>query len=516
MAGIAQSNLIDQPNELIAEYLVNERPQAVATVLFMVQPERAAAILGEMATERQAQVLDRMRRSRDLASHIRERLERSVAEGVCRRAETSRTRHLASILAALPGNPPAPEQTGPEEPEADFADTQPGPVVTRGILALVNNSAVSVGRLPMLEVALDRFVRLFQASLVDLCGMNAVLSLQDIRAMRLGDYLHGPDRKRRIFGVFRCVDWNHYGMLAADSATVGQIADLMLGDPDPPRLDLAGASTELERAAFAIFCEALLAGLGTALEPIAAGRFELDRLLDEPRFVTIDRPANTAIVVDFRLGQGAGFDLVLPCAALELVRARLSRPFEGEKFGDDPFWAKAMRDHLLKADARLRVVADGMTSKLADVAAWKRGSPVPLQDPIRAESGGVTVAVGRIGSRCNLRTLEVDRVTIAGEDETMTETLGGTMMCEAEPGPTRAVPKLDFAALGEVRMRISVVLGGVDMSVSDLLRIGRGAVLELDRRIGEQVDILVNDRPVAKGQIVIVENRIAVSVEELL
>ena len=98
----------------------------------------------------------------------------------------------------------------------------------------------------------------------------------------------------------------------------------------------------------------------------------------------------------------------------------------------------------------------------------------------------------------------------------MTETLGGTMMCEAEPGPTRAVPKLDFAALGEVRMRISVVLGGVDMSVSDLLRIGRGAVLELDRRIGEQVDILVNDRPVAKGQIVIVENRIAVSVEELL
>lgn len=65
-------------------------------------------------------------------------------------------------------------------------------------------------------------------------------------------------------------------------------------------------------------------------------------------------------------------------------------------------------------------------------------------------------------------------------------------------------------------MRISVVLGGIDMSISDLLRIGRGAVLELDRRVDEQVDILVNDRPVAKGQIVIVEDRIAVAVEELL
>ena len=85
-----------------------------------------------------------------------------------------------------------------------------------------------------------------------------------------------------------------------------------------------------------------------------------------------------------------------------------------------------------------------------------------------------------------------------------------------EPGPATAGPKLDLAALGEVRMRISVVLGGIDMSISDLLRIGRGAVLELDRRVDEQVDILVNDRPVAKGQIVIVEDRIAVAVEELL
>lgn len=519
MADIARNGLIDQPNELIAEYLMTERPQAVAAVLFMVRPERAAAILGEMTTERQAQVLGRMRRSRGLASHIRERLERSVADGVRRRAESPAARHLASILAALPGNPPAPEQTGAEEPEAeaDLADDQPGPAVTRGIQALVNNSTVSVGRLPMLEVALDRFVRLFQASLADLCGLRSVLSLQAIRAVRFGDYLHGPDRKRRIFGVFRCIDWDHYGMLTADPATVGQIADLMLGDPDPPRLDPVGASTELERAAFAIFCETLLAGLETAMEPIAPGRFELEELLDVPQFVTIDRPANTAIVIDFRLGQGTGgFDLVLPCAALEPVRARLSRPFEGDKFGDDPYWAKAMRDHLLKADARLRVFADGMTSKLADVAAWKRGSLIPLRGLIRAESGGVTVAVGRIGGRRDLRTLEVDRVSFAGEGESMAENLGGSRMGEVEPGPATAGPKLDLAALGEVRMRISVVLGGIDMSISDLLRIGRGAVLELDRRVDEQVDILVNDRPVAKGQIVIVEDRIAVAVEELL
>jgi flagellar motor switch protein FliN len=67
-----------------------------------------------------------------------------------------------------------------------------------------------------------------------------------------------------------------------------------------------------------------------------------------------------------------------------------------------------------------------------------------------------------------------------------------------------------------VRLRVSTVIGSVDMPIADILRIGRGAVLVLDRQVGEQVDVLVNDRVVAKGQIVIVEDRIAVAVEELL
>ncbi|WP_158046947.1 FliM/FliN family flagellar motor switch protein [Skermanella pratensis] len=533
MADIHHGGLIDQPNGRIAEYLAAERPQAVAAALFMVQPDRAAAILSGMDAERRALVLGRMRRSRDLAPHVRERLERAIGEDMRSRPETAGARHFAAVLAALPEGLHVPEPPAQPEPES-AADTERAGGGTgsaalddrtegmvESLLALVNGSAVSVGRLPMLEVALDRFVRLFQMGLAELCGERAVLSLHGIRAVRLGDYLHEPDRRRALYGIFRCVDWDHSGMLAAGRGSTGVIADLVLGDPDPPE-DAASvastgtASTGMERAAFAIFCETLLASLGDSLEPIAPGRFELGRLLDDPRFVTIDRPANTAIVVDFRLGRGAGhrFDLILPSAALEPFRARLSRRFEGEKFGHDPFWAAGMREHLLKADARLRVVADGVARRLAEVAAWRPGSPVPLRGPVRAKAGGITVALGRIGGRNNLRTLEVDRITIFGEDATMTEALDGTATSEVESAP--AVPKLDFAALGEVRMRVSVVIGGTDMTIADLLRIGRGAVLELDRRVDEQVDILVNDRAVAKGRIVIIEDQVAVAVEELL
>ena len=60
------------------------------------------------------------------------------------------------------------------------------------------------------------------------------------------------------------------------------------------------------------------------------------------------------------------------------------------------------------------------------------------------------------------------------------------------------------------------MLGGVDMTIDELLKLGRGAVLELDRRVGEMIDIQVNDRIVAKGEIVVVEDRIAVALKELL
>jgi flagellar motor switch protein FliN/FliY len=79
-----------------------------------------------------------------------------------------------------------------------------------------------------------------------------------------------------------------------------------------------------------------------------------------------------------------------------------------------------------------------------------------------------------------------------------------------------ASPPRDLSALGKVRLRVSAVLGGVDMTIDELLKLGRGAVLELDRRVGEMIDIQVNDRIVAKGEIVVVEDRIAVALKELL
>ena len=67
-----------------------------------------------------------------------------------------------------------------------------------------------------------------------------------------------------------------------------------------------------------------------------------------------------------------------------------------------------------------------------------------------------------------------------------------------------------------VKVEISVVLGASTIPMHQLLRMGRGAVIELDSKQDDPVIILANDRPVAKGEIVIHGDKIGVSITELL
>jgi flagellar motor switch protein FliN/FliY len=67
-----------------------------------------------------------------------------------------------------------------------------------------------------------------------------------------------------------------------------------------------------------------------------------------------------------------------------------------------------------------------------------------------------------------------------------------------------------------VKVEISVVLGRSTIPMAQLLRMGRGAVIELDSRQDDRVLVLANDKPVAKGEIVIQGDRIAVSIGEIL
>lgn len=74
----------------------------------------------------------------------------------------------------------------------------------------------------------------------------------------------------------------------------------------------------------------------------------------------------------------------------------------------------------------------------------------------------------------------------------------------------------DVEAIYDIPVQISAVLGRSSMQVSQLLKLGRGAVVELDRKVGEAIDIYVNNRLVARGEVVVVEDKLGVTMTEII
>jgi flagellar motor switch protein FliN/FliY len=74
----------------------------------------------------------------------------------------------------------------------------------------------------------------------------------------------------------------------------------------------------------------------------------------------------------------------------------------------------------------------------------------------------------------------------------------------------------DLEAVYEIPVQVAAVLGKSQMQVSQLLKMGRGAIVELDRKVGEAIDIYVNNRLVARGEVVVVDDRLGVTMTEII
>ena len=108
--------------------------------------------------------------------------------------------------------------------------------------------------------------------------------------------------------------------------------------------------------------------------------------------------------------------------------------------------------------------------------------------------------------------LQLDEIEVAESPESETENLLGSKEPEEEVIRTAT----DLEAVYDVPVQVSAVLGKTNMEVSQLLKLGRGAVVELERKVGEAIDIYVNNRLVARGEVVVVDERLGVTMTEII
>ena len=87
-------------------------------------------------------------------------------------------------------------------------------------------------------------------------------------------------------------------------------------------------------------------------------------------------------------------------------------------------------------------------------------------------------------------------------------------------GPAPAEPSFQgYDQIMRIPVKVDIVVGSLTMPVASVMRLGRGAILSLDRRIGEPVDVMVNGRLVARGEIVVLDDepdRMGVSLTEIV
>jgi len=90
----------------------------------------------------------------------------------------------------------------------------------------------------------------------------------------------------------------------------------------------------------------------------------------------------------------------------------------------------------------------------------------------------------------------------------------GNELATTEGGETHMAS--DLEAVFDVPVSVSAILGKTHMEVSNLLKLNRGTIVELDRKVGEAIDIYVNNRLVARGEVVVVEDRLGVTMTEIV
>ncbi|MCF8483519.1 MAG: flagellar motor switch protein FliM [Rhodospirillum sp.] len=285
-----------------------------------------------------------------------------------------------------------------------------------GIQAIISTALVSYERLPMLEVVFDRLVRMMSTSLRNFTSDNVEVSLDNIQSYRFGDYLNSIPLPAML-SVFKAEEWDNYGLLTIDSSMIYSIVDVLLGGRrGTAAMRIEGRPyTTIERNLVERLVHVVLADLSAAFDPLSPVTFRFDRLETNPRFATISRPSNAAIVAKLRIDmedRGGRLDMLIPYATLEPVRELLLQMFMGEKFGRDSIWETHLAEEMWSTEVSMEAILDEIHMPLSKILNLRVGSQVMFNatpdSTVQLRCGDVPMFDGKMGRKGQNIAIRVD------------------------------------------------------------------------------------------------------------
>jgi flagellar motor switch protein FliM len=231
------------------------------------------------------------------------------------------------------------------------------------------------------------------------------VSLDGITSVRFGDYVSSIPLPA-ILSVFKAEEWDNNGLVFVDSNLIYLIIDVLMGGKrghNSVRMD-GRPYTTIEVNLVKRMLDVVLADASEAFSPLSPVNFTMDRIETNPRFASITRPANAAILVELRLdmeGRGGVIEILLPFATIEPIRELLLQSFMGEKLGRDATWEGHLATEVFGATLELDAVLHQMQIPLRQVVNMKVGDTILFDiksDPvIQVRCGDQQVTEGRMG-----------------------------------------------------------------------------------------------------------------------
>jgi flagellar motor switch protein FliM len=285
-----------------------------------------------------------------------------------------------------------------------------------GMQKIISSGLVSYERLPMLEIVFDRLVRIMSTSLRNFTSDNVEVGIDNIISLRFGDYLNSIPLPAML-AVFKAEEWDNQGLMVIDSAMIYSIVDVLLGGRrGTAAMRIEGRPyTTIERTLVERLIQVVLADLSTSFDPLCPVTFRFERLEVNPRFATISRLSNAAILARLRIDmedRGGRVELLLPYATLEPVRELLLQQFMGEKFGRDSIWETHLAEQLWNTEVELSVVLDEHVMRLSEVIALRPGQQLLLNTVaggiVTVRCGSIALFEGRVGQKNNRVAVKIE------------------------------------------------------------------------------------------------------------
>lgn len=286
-----------------------------------------------------------------------------------------------------------------------------------GVRAIVDSTVVSYERLPMLEIVFDRLVRTLTTTLRGFFSDNVEVSLDDVTSVRFGDYASSLPLPT-ILSVFKAEPWENYGLITIDSDLIYLVMDVLLGG----RRGLSNFRIEgrpyttVEVSLVKRLLDLVLNEAEQAFQPLSPVKFIAERIETNPRFASITRPANAAILIALAIdleGRGGRVEILLPYATIEPIRELLLQSYMGEKLGRDHIWEGHLASEIWQAELDIEAVLHETKMPINKVLGLKVGDTLMLDvrgDPmVSLRCGEMLVSQGKIGRSGDNMAIQIAR-----------------------------------------------------------------------------------------------------------